>query len=225
MKVHRIASAALTALVLLPAAAADAKSERVCAKPAAGTAACHSRVVTDAGGKPLATAGPSGYGPADLRSAYALTATGAPTQKIAIVDAYDTADGAERPQRLPLDLRAGARRPAPKVNQNGGTTPPRATPAGARRSRSTSTWRPRSARAARSCSSRPTRRVHRPGGGGEHRRPARRHRDLELLRRRRSSPRRPATTYANHYNHPGSRSRCPRATPATASSTRRRRPS
>src|SRR2546423_62509 len=33
-------------------------------------ARCHSDVVTDAGGKPLATSGPSGYGPADLQSAY-----------------------------------------------------------------------------------------------------------------------------------------------------------
>ena len=45
-----------------------------------------------------------------------------------------------------------------KVNQTGGTTPTRrATPAGARRSRSTSTWSRRPARTARSCSSRRTR--------------------------------------------------------------------
>src|SRR3954453_13519918 len=88
MKVHRIAGAALAALVLLPSTA-SAKSEKVCGKPAPGYAACHARVVTDAGGAPAATALPSGYGPGDLRSAYGLTGSGSLAQTIAIVDAYD----------------------------------------------------------------------------------------------------------------------------------------
>ncbi|MEA2998676.1 MAG: hypothetical protein QOK17_509 [Sphingomonadales bacterium] len=56
-----------------------------------GTARCHAHVVTDARGEetdgqasPNVT--PSGYGPNDLRSAYAITANG--TTTIAIVDAY-----------------------------------------------------------------------------------------------------------------------------------------
>ena len=56
------------------------------------TARCHAHVVTDAQGaeiesKPDATGtAPSGYGPADLRSAYNITTNG--TTTIAIVDAY-----------------------------------------------------------------------------------------------------------------------------------------
>jgi subtilase family serine protease len=61
---------------------------RVCPGAEVGSARCHSWVTVDASGAPLATAGPSGYGPADLQSAYALAgATG--TGTIAIVDAYD----------------------------------------------------------------------------------------------------------------------------------------
>ena len=61
---------------------------RVCPGSEVGSARCHSWVRVDASGAPLATAGPSGYGPADLQSAYALAgATG--TGTIAIVDAYD----------------------------------------------------------------------------------------------------------------------------------------
>ena len=57
-----------------------------------GTARCFARVVTDARGNPMngkatPAATPSGYGPADLKAAYAVPAgSGAPT--IAIVDAY-----------------------------------------------------------------------------------------------------------------------------------------
>ncbi len=74
-----------TAAVSAPASAAPAASvahgsERTCsATPAAGHATCFARVVTSAAnkpmaGKPSATATPSGYGPADIRSAYKLTA-------------------------------------------------------------------------------------------------------------------------------------------------------
>jgi subtilase family serine protease len=56
-----------------------------------GTARCHTHVVTDARGNPFngqahPNAVPSGYGPSDLRSAYAITTDG--TTTIAIVDAY-----------------------------------------------------------------------------------------------------------------------------------------
>lgn len=57
----------------------------------AGTARCHAHIVTDARGNPFngqanPNAVPSGYGPSDLRSAYAITTDG--TTTIAIVDAY-----------------------------------------------------------------------------------------------------------------------------------------
>jgi len=63
----------------------------VCGPPAAGHARCHSDVVTEQDGTtPLATAGPAGYGPDQLRSAYNLpSTTGGAGQTIAIVDAYD----------------------------------------------------------------------------------------------------------------------------------------
>src|SRR5207237_868077 len=64
------------------------RAARVCPTSAVAEARCHSWVIVDDAGNPLATTGPSGYGPADLQSAYALAgATG--TGTIAIVDAYD----------------------------------------------------------------------------------------------------------------------------------------
>lgn len=64
-------------------------SERTCATPAPLSAACLARVVTDASGKPLATTTPAGYGPADIRSAYKLTAASGAGRTVAVVDAYD----------------------------------------------------------------------------------------------------------------------------------------
>ena len=73
----------------------------VCAGPVTpGHARCHAHVVTDRLGaiigmaaSPNATT-PSGWGPSDLRAAYAITGTGAATTTVAIVDAYGYA-GAE----------------------------------------------------------------------------------------------------------------------------------
>src|SRR5206468_3866159 len=53
---------------------------------------CNLDLLGTADGKPLATSGPSGYGAADLQSAYNLAAAAAAnggTQTVAIVDAYD----------------------------------------------------------------------------------------------------------------------------------------
>lgn len=65
----------------------------VCGRAVARTARCHAHVVTDAAGHPLSAkqappSGPSGYGPADLRDAYKITATGSASAIIALVDAY-----------------------------------------------------------------------------------------------------------------------------------------
>ena len=68
-------------------AAASHSAHRVCDRPAAGQAACEAWLSDRA----TAAATPSGFGPADLRSAYNLTTstTAGAGQTIAIVDAYD----------------------------------------------------------------------------------------------------------------------------------------
>jgi subtilase family serine protease len=81
----------LVATLLLSAAAMAAGSKPVCPGPVAfGSARCHSHVTTDQKGEPNASSAPSGYGPAQFRTAYSLPSTSAGTgQTIAIVDAYD----------------------------------------------------------------------------------------------------------------------------------------
>jgi subtilase family serine protease len=104
----RILSFVLLAVLATPFAAASAAPAversgnvfhvQVCPGPASrGTARCHAHVVTDHGGKPIEHAAspktvPGGYGPADLRSAYNVTATGSAATVIAIVDAYGYAN-------------------------------------------------------------------------------------------------------------------------------------
>ena len=79
-------------LALAPSLLADpGRSHRpVCSGPADDVAAsCSAFVVTDAAGKPLASSGPAGYGPAQFHTAYGLPATAASAQTIGIVDAFD----------------------------------------------------------------------------------------------------------------------------------------
>ena len=88
----RIAAATAASILVFAAPAAAAPHRHVCGPPAHGKARCHAEVITEADGvTPDATTAPTGYGPADLRAAYALPATSAaaPGQTIAIVDAYD----------------------------------------------------------------------------------------------------------------------------------------
>jgi subtilase family serine protease len=97
MKASRIAVAAAAAATLVTslvsagtaadAASTSAHSKRVCAHAATGYVACDARVRTDANLKPLATQGPTGYSPAQLKSAYGLTGLNG-TTTVAIVDAY-----------------------------------------------------------------------------------------------------------------------------------------
>jgi subtilase family serine protease len=104
--------------------------KQVCPGPAAaGTARCHSEIVTDASGRPLATGGPAGYGPADLQSAYAFpSATNGAGKTVAIVDAYDdpTAASDLSVYRSTFGLPACGTGCFRKVDQNGGTSYPRA---------------------------------------------------------------------------------------------------
>jgi subtilase family serine protease len=102
---------------------------KVCPSAAPGVARCHSLVRVDASGEPLATSGPSGYGPADLLAAYNLSAGGGSGQTIAIVDAFDDANAESdlavyRSQYglAPCTTSNGCFR---KVDQNGGTNYPR----------------------------------------------------------------------------------------------------
>ena len=69
-------------------------SQRVCAAAPVGYAACDARVVTDANLTPLATKtwGGHGYSPAQLRTAYSLSA--GLTLTVAIVDAYASPNAA-----------------------------------------------------------------------------------------------------------------------------------
>ncbi len=87
-----IVAGALAPMVASAAGAAPVQrpNRPVCpGPPVLGTADCHSRVITDRSGTPLATSGPAGYGPADFHGAYSLPTTTTAAQTIAIVCAFD----------------------------------------------------------------------------------------------------------------------------------------
>jgi subtilase family serine protease len=113
------------------AAQAQINHVPVCPGPAAaGTARCHAHVVTDDKGQPLATSGPTGYAPADLRTAYNITVSGSSSTIVAIVDAYgypnaesDLAVYRTQFNLPPCTTANGCFR---KIDQNGGTSYPRA---------------------------------------------------------------------------------------------------
>jgi hypothetical protein len=102
-----------------------------CAAPKKGEFSCFALRRTDvrpALGLRAATALPSGYGPADLQSAYNLPANGGAGQTVAIVDAYDDptaeADLAVYRQQYGLSPCTAADGCFSKVDQQGGTTYP-----------------------------------------------------------------------------------------------------
>jgi subtilase family serine protease len=106
------------------------RNVRVCPGPTAGHADClairHDRV--DSTNQPVPNAAtPSGYGPADIRSAYNLSTSSSAT--VAIVDAYDdptaAADLATYRSRYGLPSCTTANGCFRKVNQTGGTVYPR----------------------------------------------------------------------------------------------------
>jgi subtilase family serine protease len=93
-----IAATAVSATVLIPAAAHAVPTQArglqilrsACAQPTrVGFAHCNMSLLATLAGTPFATTAPTGYGPADLRSAYGLDTSGGAGQTIAIVDAYD----------------------------------------------------------------------------------------------------------------------------------------
>ena len=117
------------------AAAGGFKNVHVCAAPAAGDASCsailHQAVDSHGNPAPGATVTPSGYGPIDLQSAYALpSSTAGAGQTVAIVDAYDDPKaesdlGTYRGQ-YGLSACTTANGCFRKVNQSGGTSYPKA---------------------------------------------------------------------------------------------------
>ena len=90
---------------------------------------CHARVLIDATGAPAASSTPSGYAPADLRSAYNISGAGSSATIIAIVDAYGypsaEADLGVYRSKFGLPACTTANGCFHKVDQNGGTSYPR----------------------------------------------------------------------------------------------------
>jgi subtilase family serine protease len=109
-------------------AATSSSSVRFCAQAAAGYATCYAQVLTSTS-KKRAGAKPNGYGPADIRSAYSLSAKAGRGRTVAIVDAYDDPTAASDLARYrktfklaPCTTRNGCFR---KVNQSGGRPLPK----------------------------------------------------------------------------------------------------
>jgi len=91
-----VSAAALAACIgfISPGAAGAANGHAnyraVCAAAPLDSGRCHADVVTDARGNPQATTSPTGYGPAQFQTAYALpSSTAGSGQTIGIVDAYN----------------------------------------------------------------------------------------------------------------------------------------
>jgi subtilase family serine protease len=106
------------------------RSARVCGPAQPGYAACSALVRTDGNGQPAVTSTPSGYGPADLQSAYKLpSATAGAGQTVAVVDAYNDpnaeADLGVYRSQYGLSACTTANGCFKKVDQNGGTSYPR----------------------------------------------------------------------------------------------------
>ncbi|HEX6805665.1 MAG TPA: S53 family peptidase [Terriglobales bacterium] len=118
------------AILVFPAAAMAANHRPVCPGPAApGSARCHARVITDQRGQPNVTTSPTGYGPVQFRTAYALpSSTNGKGQTIAIVDAYNDPniekDLGVYSSHYGLPPCTTANGCFKKVNQAGGTTYP-----------------------------------------------------------------------------------------------------
>jgi subtilase family serine protease len=142
MKPASIAVAVVTttlvgALAAAPAAASARPSatgsthrfEHTCAAAPVGHAACQALVRLDRSGKPSAGGSPSGYGPADIRSAYNLGSASGAGRTVAIVDAYNdpsaNADLAVYRSTYGLPACTTSTGCLRIVNQTGGSTLPR----------------------------------------------------------------------------------------------------
>lgn len=118
-------------------ASSDNSNKPVCPGPANdGSTRCHARVLTDKSGQPITFTTPPGYGPAQFRGAYGVSASSVPAGTVlAIVDAYNDpniySDLTTYSQQygipvLPQCSGTGSLTGTPcflKVNQNGLTSP------------------------------------------------------------------------------------------------------
>jgi hypothetical protein len=108
---------------------ATVPTQRVCAAAKAHQVSCFAlrRTDTVSAQGVLPNAVPSGFGPSDLRSAYALTASGSSTQTVAIVDAQDDpnaeSDLATYRSQYGLPACTTANGCFRKVNENGAASP------------------------------------------------------------------------------------------------------
>ncbi|MFJ6718703.1 putative Ig domain-containing protein [Streptomyces sp. NPDC091259] len=125
-------SVASTALAGAPGATTP-HTQRLCSEPTkAGFMACHALARTDLQQHLGLTPGilPSGYGPTDLQSAYALSASAGAGATVAIIDAYDDpnaeSDLATYRTQYGLPACTTANGCFKKVDQNGGTSYPTA---------------------------------------------------------------------------------------------------
>ena len=167
-----ITAASVLAIFAAIAGPAAAKSRSVCPRvPRRGHVTCyalvqvHKRARGRHGGADViaSVVNPGGYHPADLQAAYGLASAAAKDgagQTVAIVDAYNDPNAASNL----ATYRSTFGLPAVQIRLLHAGQPDRRQPAsrqptaaGLMRSRSTSTWSPRSARTARSCSSMPAR--------------------------------------------------------------------
>ncbi|PZS17152.1 MAG: peptidase S8 [Pseudonocardiales bacterium] len=112
-----------------PAHASALRTAHICAVAAKGYAHCDAQVVVDSVGKPAVASAPKGLGPADIRSAYALSASAGAGRTVAIIDAYNdpTAESDLAAYRKNYGLVActSASGCFRKVSQTGGATLPK----------------------------------------------------------------------------------------------------
>ncbi|MER6216599.1 putative Ig domain-containing protein [Streptomyces sp. NPDC001674] len=128
-----LAAASPSAASTAPATPAAAHAQRLCSKPTVpGFMACHALARTDVKQQLSLAPGllPSGYGPTDLQSAYALPASAGAGATVAIIDAYDDpnaeSDLAAYRSQYGLPACTTANGCFRKVDQNGGTSYPKA---------------------------------------------------------------------------------------------------
>ncbi|MGW2671378.1 putative Ig domain-containing protein [Streptomyces sp. NPDC001272] len=128
-----LAAASPSAASTAPATPAAAHAQRLCSKPTVpGFMACHALARTDVKQQLSLAPGllPSGYGPTDLQSAYALPASAGAGTTVAIIDAYDDpnaeSDLAAYRSQYGLPACTTANGCFRKVDQNGGTSYPKA---------------------------------------------------------------------------------------------------
>jgi subtilase family serine protease len=123
--------AALTTVFAAQGANGHANARAVCPGPAFAAAHCHAWVTTDSRGNPLASTSPYGLSPETIKSVYNFptSPTAGSGKTIAIVDAYDdpTAeyDLNVFSSNYGLPACTAANGCFKKVNQNGGSSPPR----------------------------------------------------------------------------------------------------